>query len=105
MQEEQPVKPANIANIVATNQGKLPLTLTIPKAAPLSAEKVTELMAGGHIVVDTRSSAEFGSGHIPGAFHAHLSSPEFEQRVGWVTPLDTPIILVTNDEAEAQRAR
>jgi hydroxyacylglutathione hydrolase len=104
MQDEQPVKPANIANIVATNQGKLPLTMEIPKASPLSVAQVDKLMAEGHIIVDTRSSAEFGVGHIPGAYHAHLSSPEFEQRIGWVTPLDTPIILITNNDSEAQRA-
>ena len=104
MQEEQPVKPANIANIVATNQGLLPLTMEKPFAEPLSVDQVEELMSAGVIIVDTRSSPEFGVGHIPGAYHAHLSSPEFEQRVGWVTPLDTPLILVTNDEEEAQRA-
>jgi hydroxyacylglutathione hydrolase len=104
MQDEQPVKPANIANIVATNQGKLPLTMEKPVAKPLTAAQVEDLMGQGHIVVDTRSSAEFGVGHIPDAYHAHLSSPEFEQRVGWITPLDTPIILVTNDAEEAQRA-
>ena len=104
MQDEQPVKPANIANIVATNQGHLPLTMETPVARPLAADQVAGLMEQGHIIVDTRSSAEFGAGHIPGAFHAHLSSPEFEQRVGWITPLDAPIILVSNDEEEAQQA-
>jgi hydroxyacylglutathione hydrolase len=104
MQDEQPVKPANIANIVATNQGKLPLTMEMPTAKPLTAEAVEQLMGEGHVVVDTRSSADFGVGHIPGAFHAHLSSPEFEQRVGWVTPLDTPIILVCDEDEEAQQA-
>ena len=104
MQDDQPVKPANIANIVATNQGKLPLTMKKPVAAALDVQQVEAYMASGHIIVDTRSSAEFGSGHIPGAFHAHLSSPEFEQRVGWITPLDVPIILVTGKDEEAQRA-
>jgi hydroxyacylglutathione hydrolase len=104
MQDDQPVKPANIANIVATNQGKLPLTMTKPVAKALDAEQVEAYLAEGQIIVDTRSSPEFGSGHIPGAFHAHLSSPEFEQRVGWITPLDVPIILVTSKDADAQRA-
>jgi len=104
MQDDQPVKPANIANIVATNQGKLPLTMEIPVARSLSVPEVEELLAQGHIVVDTRSSADFGAGHVPGAYHAHLSSPEFEQRVGWVTPLDAPIILVADSKEKAQRA-
>jgi hydroxyacylglutathione hydrolase len=104
MQDDQPVKPANIANIVATNQGKLPLTMKKPVASRLTVQQVLDFMAEGHIIVDTRSSPDFGSGHIPGAYHAHLSSPEFEQRVGWITPLDVPIILVANSDEQAQRA-
>ena len=104
MQEEQPVKPANILNIVATNQGKRPLTMETPVADPLSPEQVKELLDQGHIVVDARSEAAFGAEHIPGAFNVQLSSPEFEQRVGWVTPLDVPIVLVTETPEEAQRA-
>ena len=104
MQDEQPVKPANIANIVATNQGHLPLTMATPQAAPLSAAAVQKQMAAGAVVIDTRSSAEFGTGHIPGAYNVHLSSGEFEQRVGWVTDLDAPLILCTNTDEEAQQA-
>lgn len=104
MQDEQPVKPANIANIVATNQGHLPLTMETPRAKPLGIAEVQALMSEGAVVIDTRSSAEFGAGHIPGAYNVHLSSGEFEQRVGWVTDLDAPLILCTNTDDEAQRA-
>ena len=55
-------------------------------------------------MVDTRSSAEFGAGHIKGAINVQLASGEFEQRVGWVTPDDVPLILVTNSSADAQTA-
>ncbi|MDX1413504.1 MAG: rhodanese-like domain-containing protein [Candidatus Promineifilaceae bacterium] len=96
------MKPANILNIVATNQGKIPLTRKMPYANPLSAQEVGELMAAGHVVVDTRSSAEFGAGHIPGAVNVQMATSEFEQRVGWVTPENSPLILVTNTAAEAQ---
>lgn len=103
MQDDQPVKPANILNIVATNQGKRPLTSTRPVAKPLSPTQVKEMMAAGTAVVDTRSSAEFGAGHINGAFNVQMSTSEFEQRVGWVVEDDTPIILITNTAEEAQR--
>ncbi len=102
MQDEQPLKPANILNIVATNQGKRPLTPTIPKAKPLSVAQVKKLMAEGHAVVDARSSAEYGSGHIAGSVNVQMSSSEFEQRVGWVIPDNTPIILITDEDADAQ---
>ncbi|GAB4273514.1 MAG: hypothetical protein Kow0080_21050 [Candidatus Promineifilaceae bacterium] len=104
MQDDQPLKPANILNIVATNQGKRPLTLETPKAKPLSPAKVKELMAQGYAIVDARSSAEFGAGHIPGAYNIQLSSAEFEQRVGWMVPDNTPIILVTDTTENAQKA-
>ena len=103
MQDEQPVKPANILNIVATNQGKRPLTVQIPVAKPLTAQQVEDLMAEGHLVVDARSSAEYGCGHIPGAYNIQMSSSEFEQRVGWVTPDNSSIILVTDSGEDAQR--
>lgn len=104
MQDEQPVKPANILNIVATNQGKRPLTKQYPQAVALSAPQVQEYMAQGYIIIDTRSSAEFGSGYIPGAINVQLSSSEFEQRVGWMIPDDASVILVTDKDADAQTA-
>lgn len=104
MQDEQPVKPANILNIVATNQGKRPLTMETPYATPLTSDKVKELMTAGVVVVDTRPSALFGSGHIPGAYNMQLSSGEFEQRVGWVVPDNSRIVFVTEDDADAQAA-
>ncbi len=104
MQDDQPVKPANILNIVATNQGERPLTMQTPVAAPLTAEKVNELTAQGVAVVDTRDSALFGAGHIPGAYNVQLSSSEFEQRVGWIVPDNSAIILVTAEDAQAQEA-
>ena len=67
MQDEQPLKPANILNIVATNQGKRPLTKEKPIAKALTPQQVVVLMEEGHILVDARSSAEFGAGHIFGS--------------------------------------
>ena len=104
MNKDQPVRPANIVNIVAINQGKNPLTMDEPQAMSLSAAEISERIGQGHIVIDSRSGPAFGSGHIPGAYNIQLSSAEFEQRVGWVTPLDTPMILVLDDDADSLRA-
>ena len=104
MTADQPVRPANIANIVAINQGVRPLSMDVPRAAGLTADAVAALQAEGHLVVDTRRSPQFGAGHVPGSIHVHLSSPEFEQRVGWVTPADVPLVLVTERDDEVARA-
>ena len=103
MQEDQPVKPANILNIVAINQGKRAQTSSTPVAKSLTPEEVKQLMAEGYAVIDARSSAEFGAGHIATAYNVQMSSSEFEQRVGWVVPDNTPLILVTKTKAEAQQ--
>lgn len=103
MQDDQPLKPANILAIVDINQGKRPLTRATPVAHALTPARVKQLVADGHVVVDARSAAEFGAGHIHGAINVQLSSAEFEQRVGWVTADDARLILVTDSAADAQR--
>ncbi len=104
MNQDQPMRPANIINIVGINQGKRPLTMEEPQAAALSPQEVSGLIDQGHVVVDARSQGMFGAGHIPGAYNIQMDSSEFEQRVGWVTPLDVPMILVLEHDAETQRA-
>jgi len=100
MSAGQPSRPANILNIVAINQGRQPLTMEEPVAARLDVDAVMTLTTDGAVVVDTRSSAAFGKGHIPGAYNAQLTSPEFEQRIGWITDTDAPLLLVLDaDEA------
>jgi rhodanese-related sulfurtransferase len=104
MTKGQQARPANIFHIVAINQGKQPLTMQEPVAEPLDTARVKELVGAGHLLVDARSPADFGAGHLPGAFSVWIGSPEFEQRVGWVLPPDPPLVLVVEDAAAAQRA-
>jgi hydroxyacylglutathione hydrolase len=106
MNQDQPVRPANILNIVGINQGKRPLTMENPHLSMLTAKEVKAMLDGEEevIVVDTRSEAVFGAGHIPGAYNIQFSSAEFEQRAGWVTPLDVPIILVVEIDNLADEA-
>ena len=98
MGEGQPARPANILEIIAINQGKSPLTMDEPGAPALAPQAFSELIADGHVVIDTRDPAAFGGGHIPGAFNFKMISPEFEQRVGWVVPLEAPMLLVLDSD-------
>lgn len=102
MDEDQPIKPANILNIVAINQGRRELTRGISKIRALNPAEVESLLKDGHYLVDARSSAAWGAGHVEGSLNVQMSSPEFEQRVGWVVPDDSPIILLTHKDDEAQ---
>jgi hydroxyacylglutathione hydrolase len=103
MSDAQPLKPANILNIVAMNQGRRAVTNGEPQATPLSPSRVQELFEQGHALVDTRSSAAFGAGHVAGSINVQASSSEFEQRAGWVVPDDTPIILLSESDQEARQ--
>lgn len=98
------MRPANIGNIVAINQGVRPLTKSLPDIKPLGAVELSGLLEAGSICIDTRSQASFGGSHIPGAYSIQLSSSEFEQRVGWVTPQSVPICLIAETAVEAQNA-
>lgn len=102
MEEDQPIKPANILNIVAINQGRRALTQGRPEAEALSPSEVEARLRDGHYLVDARSSASWGAGHVEGSINVQMSSSEFEQRVGWVVPDDSPIILLTDRDTDAQ---
>lgn len=104
MNSDQPVRPANIVNIVAINQGARPLTMGEPTAAAIGPADLERLHQAGALVIDTRSSAAFGAAHIPGALNIQLTAPEFEQRVGWITPLDVPLVLVVAENDLVRRA-
>jgi hydroxyacylglutathione hydrolase len=104
MTEDQPLKPANILNIVALNQGKRVETRGTPTAKRLSPHEVRDLLEDDHHLVDGRSSAEYGAGHIKGSYNVQQSGSEFEQRVGWVVPDNASIILLTDSDADAQQA-
>ena len=104
MRDDQPLRPANILNIVAINQGKQPLTKHYPKADPLSVSQVKSMISEGAIVVDGRSSATHGAKHIPGTINIQIASGEFEQRIGWMTPEEAPLILLMDSTDQAQEA-
>jgi hydroxyacylglutathione hydrolase len=75
-----------------------------PKAAALGPAELERLQKEGALVIDTRSSAAFGAAHVPGALNIQLTAPEFEQRVGWITPLDVPLVLVVSENDLMHRA-
>lgn len=104
MLADQPPRPANIANIVAINQGRSSLTVSDPVCGELEAARAWERIRGGNLIVDTRPSESFGEGHIPGAFNIQVSSSEFEQRVGWMLPSSEEIVLVAEEGEAAQSA-
>jgi hydroxyacylglutathione hydrolase len=106
MSEGQPVRPANIERIVATNQGRLPLTMEEPKAKPIPPVEIPRILSedASIRVLDVREPSAFGAGHVPGSVSVPVSSEEFEQRVGWVIDPDAQIILLGENDAGIRTA-
>jgi hydroxyacylglutathione hydrolase len=61
------------------------------------------LLARGAVIVDVRPVADFGDAHIPGAVSIPLR-PQFATWLGWLIPADTPLVVVRNDDQDAEEA-
>ncbi|HZI19459.1 MAG TPA: MBL fold metallo-hydrolase [Pyrinomonadaceae bacterium] len=75
----------------------------LPRPAALSPAEVEGLAAGGHLVLDVRSAAEFGRGHVPGSINVGLSG-QLASWAGALIPLGTPLVVVAADEAQVCEA-
>lgn len=69
----------------------------------LTPVEVARLASTGHTVLDVRSAAEFGAGHVPGALNIGLGG-QFAMWAGSLIPLSTPLVLVTDSEEQVDEA-
>jgi hydroxyacylglutathione hydrolase len=96
--ENQPEVPAYFPKDAELNRaGAAPLA-ELPRPAGLSPEEVNKRAQAGQPILDVRTAAEFGNGHVPGALNIGLSG-QFASWAGTLVPIGTPIVLVA-DEAE-----
>lgn len=62
--------------------------------------KLADLIAGGAIVVDTRSAGEFAAEHLPGTLSIPLNRA-FVTWAGWLLPYSTDLYFIVDDLTEA----
>ena len=55
-------------------------------------------------MLDIRTPAEFGEGHVPGALNVWIDSPQFANRAGLFVPADAPLVLVAGGPDRLTRA-
>ncbi len=70
---------------------------------PLPAGEVRRLADAGATVLDVRAAPAFAAGHPPGAVHVGLSG-QFASWAGALLPPERPVVLVTDDAAQAGEA-
>ncbi|HEU5423759.1 MAG TPA: MBL fold metallo-hydrolase, partial [Nitrolancea sp.] len=102
MTQSLPQRPPNMARIVRLNQSAEPLAQ--PALRLLSLDQLEPLRQDGATLLDVRSAAAFAAGHLPGSFSVDLHGGQFQNRVGLAVPLDRPLVLVAETEADAEAA-
>jgi hydroxyacylglutathione hydrolase len=66
----------------------------LPRPNPLPADRVVEVLDAHELVVDTRTSTEYASGHLPGSINIPFNN-SFTTWAGWVLPYDRDVYLVS----------
>jgi len=104
MTTDLPEAPAYFAKDAEINRdGARPLE-NLSAATALSPSQVATAAQQGAVILDTRSAAEFGAGHVPGSLNIGLGG-QFASWAGSLIPLNSQIVIVaesTERVAEAQ---
>jgi glyoxylase-like metal-dependent hydrolase (beta-lactamase superfamily II)/rhodanese-related sulfurtransferase len=98
-----PPKPPSFETIVGKNQGLIPLQRSKPR--PLTAREAADALARGDAcVLDLRDPATYGEAHVAGALNVWIESPQFAERVAWLAPPETRLLLVAQGPSDLDRA-
>ena len=96
-----PAAPGRLGLLRELNCGGLPGVLGLDRLDPV---EFRGLAGDGCEVIDVRSAANFGAGHVPGSLWLG-AGPLLSSWAAWVVPGMNPLLLVANDEAQAGSAR
>lgn len=97
---DQPEVPAYFPRSAAKNlEGSAPLG-ELEKPRPLSTEEI-ERFDG--IVLDVRTAAEYGGGHVPNSINIGLGG-QFASWAGTLVPIGTPIAVVAGSQEQVDEA-
>jgi glyoxylase-like metal-dependent hydrolase (beta-lactamase superfamily II)/rhodanese-related sulfurtransferase len=95
--------PAYFAHAAALNRNGPRLASELPPVGPLAGKALADAAASA-IVLDVRSAASHGQGHVRGALNVGLGG-SFETWCGTLIEAERAIVLLVGDEALARDAR
>ncbi|HEY0729561.1 MAG TPA: rhodanese-like domain-containing protein [Pyrinomonadaceae bacterium] len=103
MTADLPEAPAYFPRDAEINRaGARELSELSPPAA-LSPQQVSELREQGHVLLDVRSSTEFGAGHVPGSVNIGLGG-QFAMWAGSLIPLNSSIVIVAESSEQVDES-
>ncbi len=103
MTDELPETPAYFPKDAEINRTGAAALDQLARPAALTAQEVLGLQAAKHTVLDVRSAADFGAGHVPGSINIGLGG-QFAIWAGVLIATGTPIIIVAESEAKMEEA-
>jgi hydroxyacylglutathione hydrolase len=98
----QPDPPRYFAQVKRINRDGPPVLGDAPRPPRLDDARLQPLLGAGEMVIDTRTTAEFGTGFVPGTLNFPLNK-SFVTWAGWHVPYDAAIYLIVA-EARADEA-
>jgi glyoxylase-like metal-dependent hydrolase (beta-lactamase superfamily II)/rhodanese-related sulfurtransferase len=102
--EDMPPAPDHFSRCSDINRKGPALMSTLPKLKSMKPVDFKEMMGDGEtVVLDIRNYAGFGGQHIPGSYHIDINS-NFSTFAGWVIPPDKDILLVGDNQSQAEDA-
>jgi hydroxyacylglutathione hydrolase len=104
MTTDLPEAPAYFAKDAEINRAGAAAMDQLPQATPLTPVEVFERAQDGAVILDVRSAAEFGAGHIPGSLNIGLGG-QFASWAGCLIPLTAPIVIVAESEEKVDEAQ
>ncbi len=103
MTTDLPEAPAYFPRDAEMNRTGAPALEEIPRPAELTPDEVNDLAQRGYLILDVRSAAGYGNGHVPGAINIGLGG-QFASWAGSLIAIGTPIVLVVDDLAGVDEA-
>lgn len=103
MTSEMPEAPAYFSQDAEINRTGAPALAEVPYPAPLAPHEVEYLVANGYLILDVRSAADFGAGHLPGSINIGLAG-QFAIWAGTLISMNTPIVIVAESEEKVREA-
>ena len=103
MTTDLPEVPAYFPKDVEINRTGAAGLEELTRPAELSPAVVNEMAQTGATILDVRSSAAFGNGHIPGALNIGLGG-QFASWAGTLLSLGAPIVIIAEDHEQVDEA-
>lgn len=75
----------------------------VPRPVSMEPHEFAGMAAKGYVVLDVRSAADFGAGHVPGSINIGLGG-QFAIWSASLMSMDTPIVIVAGSEEKVDEA-